>query len=110
MHMTQRESEVLSWIAQGKSDWQIGKILNISSKTVNYHAENAKRKLGVATRIQAVIGAIRIGAVAKLECELRVCVRTTDFPKRDTDVDTSPCCSADRRCIGAASGVSSQLA
>jgi DNA-binding CsgD family transcriptional regulator len=75
MHLTERESEVLSWVAQGKSDWQIGKILNISSKTVNYHAENAKRKLGVATRIQAVIGAIRIGAVARMDCQLRMCVR-----------------------------------
>jgi DNA-binding CsgD family transcriptional regulator len=63
MSLTQREREVLCWIAQGKSDWQIGQILRISAKTVNYHAENAKRKLGVATRIQAVLAAIRSGAL-----------------------------------------------
>lgn len=63
MSLTQREREVMSWIAQGKSDWQIGQILCISAKTVNYHAENAKRKLGVATRIQAVLAAIRSGAL-----------------------------------------------
>ena len=63
MSLTRRECQVLDWIAQGKSDWQIGQILSISAKTVNYHAENAKRKLGVATRIQAVIAAIRAGAL-----------------------------------------------
>jgi DNA-binding CsgD family transcriptional regulator len=61
MSLTRRECEVLDWIAQGKSDWQIGQILSISAKTVNYHVENAKRKLGVATRIQAVVAAIRAG-------------------------------------------------
>lgn len=61
MSLTRRECEVLDWIAQGKSDWQIGQILSISAKTVNYHVENTKRKLGVATRIQAVVAAIRAG-------------------------------------------------
>jgi DNA-binding CsgD family transcriptional regulator len=56
--LTNREQEILSWIAQGKSDASIGQILNISSKTVNYHVENAKRKFAVATRIQAVIAAM----------------------------------------------------
>jgi len=59
--LSNREIEVLSWIAAGKSDWQIGQILDISSKTVNYHVENAKRKFDVATRIQAVVKAMRLG-------------------------------------------------
>ncbi len=59
--VTVRESEILAWVAAGKSDWAIGRILNISDKTVNFHVENAKRKLGVGTRIQAVIVALRIG-------------------------------------------------
>lgn len=57
--LTDREREILAWIAEGKSDASIGQILCISSKTVNYHVENAKRKFAVATRIQAVIAAIR---------------------------------------------------
>jgi DNA-binding CsgD family transcriptional regulator len=62
--MTARESEVLAWVAAGKSDWAIGRILNISGKTVNFHVENAKRKLGVGTRMQAVIAAMRGGMIA----------------------------------------------
>ena len=60
---TPRELEILTWIACGKSDWQIGRILGISAKTVNYHAENVKRKFGVATRIQAVARALQKGAI-----------------------------------------------
>jgi DNA-binding CsgD family transcriptional regulator len=60
-----RESEVLAWVAAGKSDWAIGQILNISNKTVNFHVENAKRKFGVGTRVQAVIAAMRIGILAQ---------------------------------------------
>jgi DNA-binding CsgD family transcriptional regulator len=62
-HMTPRESEILAWVAAGKSDWAIGRILNISGKTVNFHVENAKRKLGVATRVQAVVAALRTGII-----------------------------------------------
>ena len=61
VRMTARELEVLKWISAGKSDWQIGQILSISAKTVNYHVENVKRKFGVATRIQAVVAAMRQG-------------------------------------------------
>jgi DNA-binding CsgD family transcriptional regulator len=63
--MTARESEILAWVAAGKSDWAIGRILNISGKTVNFHVENAKRKLGVSTRLQAVMAAMRSGLIGQ---------------------------------------------
>jgi DNA-binding CsgD family transcriptional regulator len=61
--ITARESEILGWVAVGKSDWAIGRLLNISQKTVNFHVENAKRKFGVATRLQAVVVALRSGII-----------------------------------------------
>lgn len=61
MSLTDREFECLKWVAEGKSDWEIGQILSISQKTVNYHIENAKRKFGVGTRVQAVVAALRTG-------------------------------------------------
>jgi LuxR family transcriptional regulator, quorum-sensing system regulator LasR len=63
MHVTPRETQILSWVAAGKSDWAIGQILRISSKTVNFHVENAKRKFGVGTRVQAVVAALREGMI-----------------------------------------------
>jgi DNA-binding CsgD family transcriptional regulator len=61
--LTGREIECLRWVAQGKSDWDISAILNISESTVHWHIESAKRRLGVATRIQAVVGALHRGEI-----------------------------------------------
>jgi DNA-binding CsgD family transcriptional regulator len=63
LRVSGRESQVLRWVAAGKSDWEIGKILRISEKTVNFHVQNAKRKLGVGTRPQAVVAAMREGLI-----------------------------------------------
>jgi LuxR family quorum sensing-dependent transcriptional regulator len=52
--LTPRETECLRWVADGKTDFEVGKILSISPRTVRFHIRNAKTKLGVATRIQAV--------------------------------------------------------
>ncbi len=61
--LTRRERECLEWAAAGKSDWEIGQILSISAKTVNFHIENIKRKFGVTTRIQAIVAAMRQGTL-----------------------------------------------
>jgi len=61
--LTLRERECLQWVSAGKSDWEIGEILSISEKTANAHIERAKRKYNVATRVQAVVLALRAGAI-----------------------------------------------
>jgi len=53
--LSPRESECLRWVIEGKSDCEIGKVLEISPRTVRFHINNAKTKLGVSTRIQAVV-------------------------------------------------------
>jgi LuxR family transcriptional regulator, quorum-sensing system regulator BjaR1 len=57
--LSDRERETLSWVAQGKTDWEIAQLLEISERTVHYHIENAKKKMMVPTRLQAVVEAIR---------------------------------------------------
>jgi DNA-binding CsgD family transcriptional regulator len=57
--LTGREREVLTWVAQGKSAWEIGEILGIVKRTVDEHAASAFRKLGAVNRAQAVAIAIR---------------------------------------------------
>jgi LuxR family quorum sensing-dependent transcriptional regulator len=49
----------LTWIASGKSAWEIGEILNITKRTVDEHAQTAFRRLGAANRVQAVAIALR---------------------------------------------------
>ena len=55
--LTRREAEVLSWAARGKTSQDIASILGVGERTVDFHVENAMRKLGVSTRIQAVLKA-----------------------------------------------------
>jgi len=62
--LTARELECLRWTAQGKTDSEIGTILTISARTARFHIENAKRKFGVSTRIQAVAEALKLRAIA----------------------------------------------
>jgi len=59
--LTARELECLIWSANGKSMSDIGCILRISDRTVEFHLKNARDKLGCATTIQAVIRATSLG-------------------------------------------------
>jgi len=52
------QQEILSWIGEGKSNMDIATIMEINERTVRYHVTEILRKLGVATRAQAV--AIRL--------------------------------------------------
>ncbi len=58
-----REKEVLTWLKQGKSSWDISVILGISERTVNYHVYNIMAKLDVSKRTQAVAVAARLGLI-----------------------------------------------
>jgi DNA-binding NarL/FixJ family response regulator len=51
--LTPRETEVLSWIAKGKTNRDIAEILGMSHRTVNKHLEHIFEKLGVETRSAA---------------------------------------------------------
>jgi DNA-binding CsgD family transcriptional regulator len=51
--LSPREFECLEWAAQGKSFWEIGRILGISRHTVASYLDSAKEKLGVRTIVQA---------------------------------------------------------
>lgn len=55
--LREREVETLTWAARGKTFAEIGAILGLSKRTVEFHLDNARRKLGVATRTQALIKA-----------------------------------------------------
>ena len=60
LQLTQRESEVLMWIARGKSNRDIAEILSLSPRTVNKHLEQIYAKLGVENRASAAALAVRM--------------------------------------------------
>jgi DNA-binding NarL/FixJ family response regulator len=60
-YLTPREREVLTLLAEGLSNEDIGKQLNISPMTAKKHRENLMRKLGISTAVQATRIAARLG-------------------------------------------------
>jgi DNA-binding CsgD family transcriptional regulator len=52
--LTPRESEVMTWVARGKTNREIGNALFVSPRTVQKHLEHIFEKLGVRTRTEAV--------------------------------------------------------
>lgn len=58
--LTHRESEVLLWIAKGKSNRDIGEILGLSARTVTKHLEQIYVKLGVENRASAAVKAANV--------------------------------------------------
>ncbi len=59
--LTEREREVLTWLARGKTNRDIGAILGVSPRTVNKHLEHIYVKLGVETRTAAAAIALGLG-------------------------------------------------
>jgi DNA-binding NarL/FixJ family response regulator len=57
--LTGREREVLEQIAQGRSNREIARLLQVSEKTVKTHVSSVLAKLGVADRTQAALLAVR---------------------------------------------------
>lgn len=57
--LTPREAEVLGWVAQGKTNPEVGTILGISSRTVQKHLERIYIQLGVENRHGAVLIAMQ---------------------------------------------------
>jgi DNA-binding NarL/FixJ family response regulator len=51
------EIETLTWVARGKTSAQIATMLDLSKRTVDFHLDNARVKLGAATRTHAAIKA-----------------------------------------------------
>lgn len=62
--LTPRECEVLCWTGEGKTACEIGQILNISERTVNFHVNNVLLKLNATNKVQAVVKAIAMGLIA----------------------------------------------
>jgi DNA-binding response OmpR family regulator len=55
--LNDREVEVLTWVARGKTSSEIAQIIGLTKRTIDFHIDNARNKLGAATRTEAVIKA-----------------------------------------------------
>ena len=48
--LSPKEGEVLNWIAEGKTNWEISLILSVSENTIKFHVKNLMRKLDAKNR------------------------------------------------------------
>lgn len=61
--LSRRQRDILSWVREGKSSFDVGEILGISARTVDWHVLAACERLGVRTRVQAVVEAAIQGLI-----------------------------------------------
>jgi DNA-binding CsgD family transcriptional regulator len=63
-HLSPRELTVLLWMKEGKTNWEIARILGLSERTVRFHVGGIFEKLDVTSRTQAVARALGAGLIA----------------------------------------------
>ena len=61
--LTERETEVLQYLAEGKENKEIAQALNISLGTVRFHTSNIYMKFGVSNRTEATRLALKRGLI-----------------------------------------------
>ena len=61
--LSKRESEIIKWVYEGKTNSEIGELLCISGFTVKNHIKNILEKLGAANRTHAVAKAVNLGII-----------------------------------------------
>lgn len=61
--LTEREREALTWLAAGKTSWEISVMFGTSEAAVNKVIASAMQKLDAVNRTQAVVNAIRFGEI-----------------------------------------------
>lgn len=61
--LTERETECLFWACEGKTTWEISKIIEVTERTIVFHLSSAMKKLGAVNRQHAVAKAIMQGLI-----------------------------------------------
>lgn len=81
--LSQKELACLHWASLGKTSWEVGKILGVSERTVNFHIQTACRKLGVHRRQAAITVLLQAGLLhtACPSIQLALCPAKTHLPQ-----------------------------
>lgn len=63
INLSERQLQVLEWVSQGKSNWEVASILNVSENTIKFHVSNICKKLNVHKRCHAIAIASKLKLV-----------------------------------------------
>ncbi len=61
--LSERECEVLRWAAVGKTSCEIGMILGVTERTINFHVASAISKLNASNKTHAAVKALMLGII-----------------------------------------------
>ncbi|KUY88707.1 hypothetical protein WK90_30130 [Burkholderia cepacia] len=61
--LSTRECEVLKWAAEGKTAYEIGMILGLTERTINFHISRSIAKLDASNKTNAVVKAVLMGLI-----------------------------------------------
>jgi len=61
VQLTRKQHETLSWVAEGKTSWEISVIMRCKEETINYHVKGILRRLCATNKAHAVSKAMRLG-------------------------------------------------
>lgn len=61
--LSMRECEVLRWAAEGKTAYEIGVILGLTERTINFHISRSIVKLNASNKTNAVVKAVLMGLI-----------------------------------------------
>lgn len=67
-HLSPRERECVVLMAQGKTDWEIARILGLSEETVTRYLKTARQRFGVTRRTQLALAAMNAGLIEMRDC------------------------------------------
>lgn len=67
-HLSPRERECVVLMAQGKTDWEIARILGLSEETVTRYLKTARQRFGVTRRTQLALAAMEAGFIEMRDC------------------------------------------
>jgi LuxR family transcriptional regulator, quorum-sensing system regulator CciR len=62
--LTDRQRDCVVWVARGKSDWEIARILDLSPETVAEYLKRARERYGVSKRTMLTVQALFDGAIS----------------------------------------------
>ena len=82
--LTDRELTCLRWAAIGKTSWEMGVILGLAERTINFHIHNACKKLQVHTRQAAITAVLQAGMLPALNEPRLSSVKTRPPVPRET--------------------------
>lgn len=69
--VTDRQRDCLIWVARGKTDWEISRILGVSQETVVQHIKQARERYGVQKRTSLLIRTLFDGTISFADIEPR---------------------------------------